>query len=89
MGIFKPEEYGNNRIKCLVEFTDHDIIKNSNALLFSSHVMLYLKFCIMVVSLRCYNDADYGVIRITIIMQMHIKDRIPDIVPQIIGYKNL
>ena len=51
--------------------------------------MLYVKFCIMVVSLRYYNDADYGVIRITIIMQMHIKDRIPDIVPQIIGYKNL
>ena len=48
---------------------------------FSSHVMLYVKFCITVVSLRYYN----GVIRITIIMQMHMKDRIPDIVPQIIG----
>ena len=50
---------------------------------------LYVKFCIMVATLRYYNDADYVIIKITIIMQMHMKDRIPDIVPQIIGYKNL
>ena len=72
MAITESNAWLNSQIMALLKIQMH--------FFFSSHVMLYVKFCIMVVSLGYYNDADYGVIRITIIMQMHIKDRIPDIV---------